>query len=98
MDNHFVGLITWNGKLLAPVTSDHAFRVRCDVQLYWSYAGREDRIRTESEPEWFRMNAGPYDSHNKNESSYWTNYQYYIEVDPPKPEYTPEQRSCDHET
>ena len=88
-------LITWNGKLLTPITSDHAFRVRCDVQLYRSYAGREDRIWTGSEPEWFRMNAGPYDFHNKSESGYWKNYRHYIEVDPPKPEYTPEQRSCD---
>lgn len=81
-------VITWKGKLLAPVTSDHAFRVRRDVQLYYML-GKE--IHRESSPEHFHhlREDGIGRLYNDSTNSFWTGYQYYVEVDPPKPEYTP---------
>lgn len=45
-------------------------------------------IQAESSPEYFRMQQDG-SMYNTPTSTFWTGYQYYVEVDPTKPEYEP---------
>lgn len=73
-------LIHQDGKWYKPITSEYAFSVRKDVQLYWR-GSLSYRIQKEETPEYFREPKA-----NTLSSSWWRGWQRYILVDDPSKE------------
>lgn len=87
-----------DGEWFKPITPREAFDMRLDVQLYATRLPLSIIVPDNEPPEEWRKCkerygiTSPYNSFN---SSYWRDphLQWFIKVEPAKPEYTPEQRS-----
>jgi len=86
-------VITQEGKRYSRIPADEAFRIRFDVQLYYVLLPSSRVLRDFDTPESYRRKSSEDHTYanasviNDPTTPFWTNYQYCIEVDPPKPEY-----------
>lgn len=76
-------LIYQDGKWYKQITTEYAFSIRKDIQLYWMGA-LSRRMQPDDSPEYFRGTKGY--SANTLSSSWWSGWQRYILVDDPSKE------------
>ena len=80
-------LIEYEGKRYKRISSDEAFRIRKDIQLYWK-RNRDEVSQDSCDPDWYRLTVDPQHTSNIPDSHWWRNYSYCILVDDPdKQEY-----------
>lgn len=77
-------------RFLMIVSPEEALRICRDIQI-WFYGRFALGWFKETPPEKMREGFDGIVREN------WDLFTFAVEVDPPKPEYTPEQRSCDHD-
>jgi len=92
MSNLSDELIHQGDKWFKRIPHEEAFRIRCDVPLFW----RTSKGYVDYDVcciDNYRNGSHTYIGH-----VWWSEYPWYIEVDSPdKEEYEPEQRRCDHD-
>ena len=76
-------------RFLMIVSPEEALRICRDIQI-WYYNMYSNEWRKDNPPEGMRKVFDNVDL------KIWNRFTFAVEVEPPKPEYTPEQRSCDH--
>jgi hypothetical protein len=77
------------------ITTEHAQRIRKDVQLWYMDPVDKHPVCQDFTPEdW--VNAGDTNAVDMYFRAL-AEREWYIEIDDTKPEYTPEQRGCDHD-
>lgn len=77
-------------RFLMIVSPEEALRICRDIQI-WYYNMYSNEWCKDSPPDGIR------EVFDGIVLEIWNRFTFAVEVDPPKPEYTPEQRSCDHD-
>lgn len=81
-------LIEYEGKRYKRISSDEAFRIRCDIPLYmlsmYGHIGPDTY-----DPPLYRLTAAADAQHtsNRKSSSWWNDYTYCVCIDDDKLEY-----------